>query len=63
VVDNEHWYIYSFQFRHERYRCPGKIGRERKRFVGARANGPPDEINGLAIFLASADADYIVVQT
>jgi NAD(P)-dependent dehydrogenase (short-subunit alcohol dehydrogenase family) len=46
---------------------PGKIGWERKRFVGASGPtgrmGRPDEISGLAIFLASADADYIVVQT
>jgi NAD(P)-dependent dehydrogenase (short-subunit alcohol dehydrogenase family) len=63
VVDNEHWdHVDSLFARHEGL-APG----EKKRLVGANVPigrmARPDEIGGLATFLASADADYIVAQT
>jgi NAD(P)-dependent dehydrogenase (short-subunit alcohol dehydrogenase family) len=63
VVDNEHWdHVDSLFARYEGL-APG----EKKRQVGAAVPigrmARPDEITGLATFLASADADYIVAQT
>ncbi len=63
VVDNEHWdHVDSLFGQHEGL-APG----EKKRLVGAAVPigrmARPDEIGGLATFLASADADYIVAQT
>ncbi len=63
VVDNEHWDHVDASFaRHENLR-PG----EKKRLVGAAVPfgrmARPDEIAGLAVFLAGPDADYIVSQT
>jgi len=63
VVDNEHWdHVDSLFSRYEGL-APG----EKKRQVGASVPfgrmARPDEIGGLATFLASADADYIVAQT
>jgi NAD(P)-dependent dehydrogenase (short-subunit alcohol dehydrogenase family) len=63
VVDNEHWdHVDSLFARYEGLE-PG----EKKRLVAAAVPfgrmARPDEISGLATFLASADADYIVAQT
>jgi NAD(P)-dependent dehydrogenase (short-subunit alcohol dehydrogenase family) len=63
VVDNEHWdHVDSLFARYEGL-APG----EKKRLVGAAVPfgrmARPEEIGGLATFLASADADYIVAQT
>jgi len=63
VVDNEHWdHVDSLFARYEGL-APG----EKKRLVGASVPigrmAHPNEIGGLATFLASADADYIVAQT
>jgi NAD(P)-dependent dehydrogenase (short-subunit alcohol dehydrogenase family) len=63
VVDNEHWdHVDSLFARYE-----GLTPGEKKRQVGANVPigrmARPDEIGGLATFLASADADYIVAQT
>ena len=63
VVDNEHWdHVDSLFSRYENL-SPG----EKKRIVGASVPfgrmARPDEIGGLATFLASEDADYIVAQT
>jgi D-sorbitol dehydrogenase (acceptor) len=63
VVDNEHWvHVDSLFARHEGL-APG----EKKRIAGASVPigrmARPEEIAGLAVFLASADADYIVAQT
>ena len=62
VVDNEHWdHVDSMFARYENLQ-PG----EKKRTVGASVPfgrmARPDEIGGLATFLASRDADYIVAQ-
>ncbi len=63
VVDGEHWdHVDSLFARYESLQ-PG----EKKRIVGASVPigrmARPEEIAGLAVFLASADADYIVAQT
>jgi NAD(P)-dependent dehydrogenase (short-subunit alcohol dehydrogenase family) len=63
VVDNGHWdHVDSLFARYEGW----ALG-EKKRVVGRSVPigrmARPDEIGGLATFLASADADYIVAQT
>ncbi len=63
VVDNEHWDDVDRRFARQEGLQPG----EKKRQVGAAVPigrmARPEEIGGLAAFLASADADYIVAQT
>ena len=63
VVDNEHWDDVDRRFARYEGLQPG----EKKRQVGAAVPigrmARPEEIGGLATFLASADADYIVAQT
>jgi len=63
VVDNEHWDHVDAMFAKYENLQPG----EKKRVVGASVPfgrmARPDEIAGLATFLASKDADYIVSQT
>jgi NAD(P)-dependent dehydrogenase (short-subunit alcohol dehydrogenase family) len=62
VVDNEHWEHVDAMFARYENLAPG----EKKRAVGAAVPfgrmARPEEIGGLATFLASADADYIVAQ-
>jgi len=63
VVDAEHWDDVDARFaRYENL----PVG-EKKRRVGAGVPigrmARPEEISGLAVFLASSDADYIVAQT
>jgi len=63
VVDNEHWDHVDSLFAKYEGLGPG----EKKRRVGAAVPfgrmARPDEIGGLATFLVSSDADYIVAQT
>ena len=63
VVDNEHWDDVDARFARYEGLQPG----EKKRAVGAAVPigrmARPDEIAGMAVFLASADADYVVAQT
>ncbi len=63
VVDNEHWDNVDALFARYEGLAPG----EKKRIVGASVPigrmARPEEIGGLAVFLASADADYVVAQT
>ena len=63
VVDNEHWDHVDSLFAGYEGLAPG----EKKRAVGAAVPigrmARPAEIGGLATFLGSADADYVVAQT
>ena len=63
VVDNDMWEQVDAMFARYEGLAPG----EKKRAVGAAVPfgrmARPDELGGLAVFLASADADYIVAQT
>ena len=63
VVDNEHWEHVDAMFAKYENLKPG----EKKRMVAASVPfgrmARPDEIGGLATFLASEEADYIVAQT
>jgi D-sorbitol dehydrogenase (acceptor) len=63
VVDGEHWDGVDALFAKYEHLQPG----EKKRVVGASVPfgrmARPDELGGLATFLASEDADYIVAQT
>jgi NAD(P)-dependent dehydrogenase (short-subunit alcohol dehydrogenase family) len=63
VVANEHWDHVDAMF--AKYENLKPV--EKKRIVGASVlfgrMARPDEIGGLATFLASEDADYIVAQT
>ncbi|MEM7545202.1 MAG: L-iditol 2-dehydrogenase [Pseudomonadota bacterium] len=63
VVDGEHWDgVDAFFAKHE-----GKQPGQKKREVGAAVPfgriGKADDLTGMAIFLATAEADYIVAQT
>ena len=63
VVDGEHWDgVDAFFAKYE-----GKEPGQKKREVGAAVPfgrmGVAEDLTGMAVFLASADADYIVAQT
>lgn len=63
VVDGEHWDGVDAMFAKFENRPLG----EKKRLVGAEVPfgrmGSAEDLTGMAVFLASADADYIVAQT
>ncbi len=63
VVDGEHWDGVDALFARYEGRPPG----EKKRLVGEAVPfgrmGRAEDLTGMAIFLASPDADYIVAQT
>jgi D-sorbitol dehydrogenase (acceptor) len=63
VVDGEHWDAVDAQFARLEGLAPG----EKKRQVGAAVPfgrmGTAADLAGMAIFLATAEADYIVAQT
>lgn len=63
VVDGEHWDgVDAFFAKHE-----GKPLGQKKKEVGAAVPygrmGTADDLTGMAVFLASSDADYVVAQT
>ncbi|KGF68980.1 sorbitol dehydrogenase [Hoeflea sp. BAL378] len=63
VVDGEHWdHVDALFARHENL-APG----DKKRLVGAAVPfgrmGTAEDLTGMAVFLATKDADYIVAQT
>ena len=63
VVDGEHWDGVDAKFAEYENRPLG----EKKRIVGAEVPigrmATPDDLTGMAIFLASAESDYVVAQT
>lgn len=63
VVDGEHWDHVDALFARYENLAPG----EKKRQVGAAVPygrmGTAEDLTGMAVFLASAEADYIVAQT
>lgn len=63
VVDGAHWDGVDALFAKYEGKAPG----EKKREVGAAVPygrmGTADDLTGMAVFLASADAEYIVAQT
>lgn len=63
VVDGEHWEGVDALFAKYENRQPG----EKKRLVGEAVPfgrmGRAEDLTGMAVFLASAEADYIVAQT
>lgn len=63
VVDGEHWDGVDALFARHENRPLG----EKKRLVGAAVPygrmGRPEDLTGMAVFLASQEADYIVAQT
>ena len=63
VVDGEHWDGVDALFACHENLAPG----EKKRLVGEAVPfgrmGTAEDLTGMAVFLASADADYIVAQT
>ena len=63
VVDGEHWDGVDALFAKYENRSPG----EKKKLVGAGVPygrmGRPEDLTGMAIFLASDEAEYIVAQT
>lgn len=62
VVDGAHWDGVDAKFAHYEHRPPG----EKKRLVGAAVPSgrmaTPQDLTGMAIFLATPEADYIVAQ-
>jgi D-sorbitol dehydrogenase (acceptor) len=63
VVDGEHWDHVDSMFAKYEHRQPG----EKKKLVGDAVPygrmARPEDLTGMAVFLASPDADYIVAQT
>ena len=63
VVDGDHWDHVDALFARYENRKPG----EKKRLVGEAVPygriGTAQDLTGMAVFLASADADYVVAQT
>ena len=62
VVDGEHWDgVDAFFAKHEN-KVPGQKKKEVAAGVPHGRMGRPEDLTGMAVFLASADADYIVAQ-
>lgn len=63
VVDGEHWDgVDAFFARHEN-KAPGQKKREVGNAVPFGRMGVAEDLTGMAVFLASAESDYIVAQT
>lgn len=63
VVDGEHWDGVDAFFAKYENKAPGQKKKEVGDAVPFGRMGRPDDLTGMAIFLASAEADYIVAQT
>lgn len=63
VVDGEHWDgVDAFFAKHEN-KAPGQKRREVGEAVPYGRMGVAEDLTGMAIFLASAESDYVVAQT
>lgn len=62
VVDGEHWDGVDAHFARLEARAPGEKKREVGAAVPAGRMGRPEDLTGMAVFLASDEADYIVAQ-
>ncbi|MFN4170197.1 MAG: L-iditol 2-dehydrogenase [Pseudorhodobacter sp.] len=63
VVDGEHWDGVDAFFARYEGKAPGQKKREVGEAVPYGRMGRAEDLTGMAVFLASADADYIVAQT
>ncbi|MCX8997194.1 L-iditol 2-dehydrogenase [Rhizobiaceae bacterium BDR2-2] len=63
VVDGEHWDGVDAFFAKYENKAPGQKKREVGEAVPFGRMGRADDLTGMAIFLATPDADYIVAQT
>lgn len=63
VVDGEHWAHVDSMFAKLEGKAPGQKKAEVEAGVPAGRFATPDDLTGMAVFLASSDADYILAQT
>jgi galactitol 2-dehydrogenase len=63
VVDGEHWDGVDALFAKYEGRPPGEKKRLAGEAVPAGRMGRPEDLIGMAVFLASSDSDYVVAQT
>ncbi len=63
VVDGEHWDIVDAEFAKWEGLAAGEKKAQVAKSVPIGRFATPDDIKGLAVFLASADSDYILAQT
>ncbi len=63
VVDGEHWDHVDAMFAKLEGKMPGQKKAEVAAGVPAGRFATPEDLTGMAVFLASAEADYIVAQT
>ena len=63
VVDGEHWEHVDAMFAKLEGKAPGEKKAEVAAGVPAGRFATPDDLTGMAVFLASNEADYIVSQT
>ncbi len=63
VVDGEHWDGVDAFFAHYEGKAPGQKKREVGESVPYGRMGRAEDLTGMAVFLASSEADYIVAQT
>lgn len=63
VVDGEHWDGVDAFFAHYEGKAPGQKKREVAEGVPYGRMGRASDLSGMAVFLASSEADYIVAQT
>jgi NAD(P)-dependent dehydrogenase (short-subunit alcohol dehydrogenase family) len=63
VVDGEHWEVVDAKFAEWEGLKPGEKKAQVAKSVPIGRFATPDDIKGLAVFLASKDSDYILAQT
>ena len=63
VVEGDHWVHVDAMFAALEGKAPGQKKAEVEAAVPAGRFATPEDLSGMAVFLASAEADYIVAQT